>query len=61
MKKFDYRLAQERVKLATDMVKLGRISIKFIIELLGLILLLSMAFNYSSCSGYQIASPQMAK
>ena len=56
MKKFDYRLARERVKLATDIVKLATRLIYFGIAVLTF---LSMAFNYLISSGYQIASSQM--
>ena len=48
MKKFDYSLAQKRVKLLNEVMKLGCTSIKFITQLVLLLALLGVAFNYFS-------------
>ena len=61
MKKFDYRLARERVKLANEVIKLGRNTIRFTMELLALLAFLSVAFNYFNRHQNHAFLPQMGQ
>ncbi|MCW7555697.1 hypothetical protein NX722_24325 [Endozoicomonas gorgoniicola] len=54
MKKSDCRLAREQIELTTSVVILGTSLVHFAIALFEL---LSMAFNYSDRTGWQIARP----
>ncbi|WBA81980.1 hypothetical protein [Endozoicomonas sp. GU-1] len=58
MKKFDYRLARERVKLASDIVKLGTRLAYFGIAVFAF---LSVAFNYFNRHQNHAFLPQMGQ